>query len=81
MLDPKLLRTDAEQCAALLRRRGFELPVAQFNELEARRKTLQIDTQDLQSTRNQASKKIGQAKSAGENVQPLLDDVADLGAN
>ena len=79
MLDPKLLRTDAEQCATLLRRRGFELPVAQFNDLEARRKTLQIDTQELQSTRNQASKKIGQAKSAGENIQPLLDAVADLG--
>jgi seryl-tRNA synthetase len=79
MLDPKLLRMDTEQCAALLRRRGFELPVTQVNELEARRKTLQVDTQELQSERNRASKKIGQAKSAGEDVQPLLDAVANLG--
>jgi seryl-tRNA synthetase len=79
MLDPKLLRTDTEQCAELLRRRGFELPVAQVNDLEARRKTLQVDTQELQNERNQASKKIGQAKSAGEDIQPLLDAVADLG--
>ncbi len=36
-------------------------------------------TQDLQAERNARSKGIGKAKAAGEDIQPLLDEVANLG--
>ncbi len=79
MLDPKLLRTDLEAVAANLARRGFVLDVDKFRELEARRKTLQIQTDELRNRRNRESKNIGKAKAAGDDIQPLLDQVADLG--
>ncbi|MGD8976635.1 MAG: serine--tRNA ligase [Gammaproteobacteria bacterium] len=79
MLDPKLLRTDLETVAANLARRGFALDVDRFRELEAQRKTLQIQTDELRNRRNRESKNIGKAKAAGEDIQPLLDQVADLG--
>jgi len=79
MLDPKLLRSDLEGVASSLARRGFALDTARIAELETRRKTLQIETQDLQNERNTKSKSIGRAKAAGEDIQPLLDEVATLG--
>jgi len=79
MLDPKLLRTDLDNVAAQLARRGYELDVASVRSLEERRKTLQVETQDLQNERNTKSKSIGKAKAAGEDIQPLLDEVASLG--
>ena len=79
MLDPKLLRSDPEGVAKNLARRGFALDIAQLSELEARRKSLQVETQELQNERNTKSKSIGRAKAAGEDIQPLLDEVATLG--
>jgi seryl-tRNA synthetase len=79
MLDPKLLRSDPDHVAEQLARRGFRLDTAQLTELETRRKALQVEAQDLQNERNTRSKAIGRAKAAGEDIQPLLDEVATLG--
>ncbi|HEY9031735.1 MAG TPA: serine--tRNA ligase [Kangiella sp.] len=80
MLDPKLLRTDIDAVAKNLAKRGFELDVEQYNKLEEERKAIQVETQELQNQRNSSSKSIGQAKARGEDIQPLLDQVADLGS-
>lgn len=79
MLDIKLLRNDINGVAEKLLKRSFKLDVEQFQALENKRKTLQSATQDLQNERNTRSKSIGKAKAAGEDIQPLLAQVADLG--
>ncbi|HET7371008.1 MAG TPA: serine--tRNA ligase [Gammaproteobacteria bacterium] len=79
MLDPQLLRAQLADTAARLHTRGFELPAAELETLEAERKRLQTETQDLQNQRNTRSKAIGQAKGRGEDVAPLLAEVAGLG--
>ncbi|NOX75773.1 MAG: serine--tRNA ligase [Gammaproteobacteria bacterium] len=79
MLDPKLLRSDLDAVAEKLARRGFTLDVAHIRELETQRKALQVETQELQSLRNNSAKAIGRAKANGEDVEPLLAAVADLG--
>jgi seryl-tRNA synthetase len=79
MLDPKCLRGDIQQTAEKLKRRGFELDVDSFIELEEKRKSLQIKTQELQNERNVRSKSIGKAKASGEDIQPLLAEVGKLG--
>lgn len=68
-----------DEVATQLLRRGFKLGVDEFESLEKQRKVLQITTQQLQNERNTRSKGIGKAKAAGEEIQPLLDAVADLG--
>lgn len=80
MLNPKDLRNNLEALAGQLRRRGFELDTACYGDLEERRRRLQIDTQALQNERNRQSKAIGQAKARGEDIAPLLAEVAQLGA-
>ncbi len=79
MLDPKLLRSDIDSVADKLRIKNYQLDVAGFGRLEERRKSLQVSTQNLQSERNSRSKAIGGAKSRGDDIQPLLDEVANLG--
>ena len=79
MLDPKLLRSDIEPVRANLARRGVELDVPRYSALEEERKSLQVATDELRNRRNQGSKNIGRAKAAGEDIQPLLDEIASLG--
>ncbi|MES9831136.1 MAG: serine--tRNA ligase [Candidatus Thiodiazotropha sp. DIVDIV] len=79
MLDPRLIRNNLEEVAEKLRRRGYELNTQQISELEERRKRLQVESQELQNERNSRSKSIGKAKAAGEDIQPLREQVAELG--
>lgn len=79
MLDPKLLRNEPEQIAALLARRGYQLDVDAINGLEEQRKKAQLDAQALQTERNSRSKMIGKAKASGEDIAPLLAEIEDLG--
>ena len=79
MLDPRLIRNQLTDVAEQLKRRAFDLDVEKFQQLEARRKELQVRTEELQAERNRSSKSIGKAKAAGEDIQPLLDQVAGLG--
>ena len=79
MLDPNLLRNELDEVARAVGRRGYRLDTEKFRQLETRRKELQVETERLQNERNTRSKAIGQAKSRGEDIQPLLDEVADLG--
>jgi seryl-tRNA synthetase len=65
--------------AKQLARRGLVLDVGELAALEARRKAIQVRTQELQSERNSRSKLIGKAKAAGQDIAPLLAEVADLG--
>ncbi len=79
MLDPKLLRTELENTATALARRGYTLDTASISTLEDQRKTLQVRTQELQNERNTRSKAIGRAKASGQDIQPLLNEIAGLG--
>lgn len=79
MLDPKFLRSEIETTAANLKGRGFELDVEAFRKLEEQRKSLQMRTQELQNERNVRSKSIGKAKASGQDIQPLLAEVGQLG--
>lgn len=78
MLDPKRVRTQTEEIARRLAIKNFEFDVAAFEQLEERRRELQVRTETLQSEQNKRSKSIGKAKAAGEDIQPLLEEVENL---
>ncbi|MDX1754967.1 MAG: serine--tRNA ligase [Marinobacter sp.] len=78
MLDPKRVRTQTEEIARQLAVKGFEFDQSAFEQLEERRRSIQVRTESLQSEQNKRSKSIGKAKAAGEDIQPLLDEVESL---
>jgi len=65
--------------AANLARRGFEFDADAYTALEDRRKSLQVETEELRNERNTSSKSIGKAKAQGEDIAPLLAAVKELG--
>lgn len=80
MLDNQLLRENPQYVASELLKRGFQFDVTAFTKLEEKRKLLQVSTQSLQNERNLRSKAIGEAKSRGENIEPMRDEVNKLAA-
>ncbi|MBS3963602.1 MAG: serine--tRNA ligase [Methylomonas sp.] len=79
MLEPRLFRSELAFVQNQLARRGFVFDAEVYQTLEDRRKDVQVRTQELQNERNTRSKAIGQAKAKGEDIQPLLAQVQDLG--
>ncbi|MEH6579445.1 MAG: serine--tRNA ligase [Amphritea sp.] len=79
MLDPKFIRSNPEEVAQLLTKKGYQFPVELFSSLEAKRRDVQVESERLQSERNSRSKNIGKAKASGEDIQPLLAEVSQLG--
>ncbi len=72
MLDPKYLRDQLNDTAAHLAKRGYTLNVSALQALETKRKSLQAETQELQSQRNGFAKQIGQRKAKKEPADDLL---------
>jgi seryl-tRNA synthetase len=75
MLDVQLLRSDLAAAARRLADRGYVLDTGAFEALEARRKWVQTETQELQANRNQLSRQIGQLKAKKEDASPLMAQV------
>jgi len=88
MLDIKRLRQDITTLAEQLRVKHYELDVSAFESLESSRKSVQVETEQLQAERKKASKQIGQLVGQGMSVdeakaqvQKTLDTIAEqLGA-
>ena len=78
MLDPKTLRSQLDDVAANLAKRGYSLDVKSIQALEESRKKIQVECEALQQERNTRSKSIGKAKAQGEDIQPLLKEVDNL---
>ena len=68
MLDINLLRKDLPSVVQALATRGIDFDTQRFNQLEAKRKSVQVETETLQARRNAVSKLIGQLKSKGEDA-------------
>ena len=82
MLDINLLRRDLDGVIARLETRKTPqrfLDREQFTALETERKRIQTRTEELQAQRNSLSKQIGQLKAKGQDVAPVMAQVAGLG--
>jgi seryl-tRNA synthetase len=82
MLDVQLLRRDLDGVIAKLETRQSPqtyLDRALYVALEAERKQVQVEAENLQAQRNALSKRIGQLKAKGEDVAAVMTEVAALG--
>lgn len=78
MLDPQLLRAEAESVAERLTVKNYILDVEKLGSLEDQRKGLQSEVQDLQAERNRSAKEVGRRKAAGEDVSGLIEETSGL---
>jgi len=78
MLDPHTLRNNLDDVATALSKRGMTLDISTIQQLEEKRKAIQIKTEELQALRNSQSKEIGQLKANGEDAQVVMVEVANI---
>lgn len=78
MLDINSLRRHPDEVVAGLAKRGITFDLAHFNELEAQRKAVQVETEALQARRNTVSKLIGQLKSKGEDATAEMAESKEI---
>ncbi|WWP01152.1 MAG: serine--tRNA ligase [Candidatus Dasytiphilus stammeri] len=72
MLDPNLLRNELDIVAEKLARRGFKLDIDQLRMIEASRKILQIETEQLQAERKRRAKNFGRGGGDLEGLRKQL---------
>jgi seryl-tRNA synthetase len=75
MLDIKLLRDDPDVVRQALEKRGSDADLAAILDLDARRRELVFQADELKSKRNTVSQKIAQLKKAGEDASALIADM------
>ena len=80
MIDINLLRNDIDKVAANIAHKKVIIDTKYFNELEAKRKSLQVTMEELQAKRNSSSKQMGVLKSKGGDVSHIMAEVANLGS-
>ncbi|MBG12150.1 MAG: serine--tRNA ligase [Alcanivorax sp.] len=77
MLDIRALRQDGDAIREALKKRGYDLDLAGFEQLDARRKEADIRSQDLQAQRKKASKEVGELIKSGMDVDAAKAKVAE----
>ncbi|MGI9288695.1 MAG: serine--tRNA ligase [Pseudomonadales bacterium] len=75
MLDAKIIRSDPQQVASDLARRGYQFDSNAFTKLDGERKQFDVGLQELQAQRNQASKKVGALIKEGRSVDEAKAEV------
>ena len=78
MIDPKLLRNNIEAVNAALAKRGIQLNVQEWADLEVRRKDLQSKAENLQAERNAGAKQVGQIKKSGGDASEIMARMAAI---
>ena len=79
MLDIRLIRENPEKINELLKRRNPELSIDKVLEIDADRRKIQAEADELRSKRKNESQKIGMMKKNGENTDAIQEEVRALG--
>ena len=78
MLDLKWIRENPQDFDAAMKRRGLPPQSDALLDLDAARRKIQTEMQELQARRNAAAKEIGKAKASGGDADALIREVAEL---
>lgn len=72
MLDPRLIRNEPDRLAAGLAAKQVEVDIESLVALEARRRVLIAETEDLKRERNEASENIARMKKEGKDASDAI---------
>ena len=79
MLDIKLIRENPDKINELLKRRNPDLSIDTIIAIDADRRKVQAQADELRSKRKSESQKIGMMKKNGENTDAVQEEVRKLG--
>lgn len=79
MLDIKIIRENPEKINELLKRRNPELSINSVLEIDAKRRKIQTQADELRAKRKNISQEIGNMKKQGQNTDEIQAEVKEMG--
>ncbi len=79
MLDLKFVREHLDQVKSALEKRGSQLSLDQFLELDEKRRRLIQQIEELRNKRNTVSQQIGKIKKEGGDASSLISEMKQVG--
>ncbi|MDQ0221414.1 serine--tRNA ligase [Peribacillus cavernae] len=80
MLDLKFLRNNFEEVKHLLQHRGEDLTdLGKFEELDVKRRSLLVETEQLKNRRNEVSQQIAALKREKQDADDLITEMREVG--
>ncbi|MBF0518807.1 MAG: serine--tRNA ligase [Nitrospirae bacterium] len=78
MLDIRHIRENPEKIIQSLKKRNSNIDLSELLNLEQRRKTLQIEVEELRNQRNVVSDEIGRLKKQKQNSESLVNNMKEV---
>lgn len=78
MIDIKILRTDPDKIRTALKNRNNDLDITPAIELDAKRRTILLEVEQMKASQNEMTKKIPQMKKAGEDTTEVFTKMREL---
>ncbi|MCP2519076.1 serine--tRNA ligase [Candidatus Aminicenantes bacterium AC-708-M15] len=78
MLDLKFIRENRKAIEEMLEKRGINLPLQKFYELDEKRRNLLKKIEELRAKRNKTSDLIGKLKREGKDTSALIEEMKEV---
>ena len=79
MLDIRWIRSNADEVKAYLANRNNDFNIEPLLSLDEEKRKLLSETEELKAKRNEGSRKVGMAKSKGEDAGELMEEMRVIG--
>jgi seryl-tRNA synthetase len=79
MLDLNYVREHLDEVTEGLHKRGAEAYLDSFGALDAKRRALLVEVEELNRSRNEKSRRIGGLIKGGQDAEPLKQEVREIG--
>ena len=79
MLDIRWIRSNADEVKVYLANRNNDFDIEPLLSLDEEKRKLLSETEDLKAKRNEGSRKVGMAKSKGEDATELMEEMRVIG--
>ncbi len=75
MLDLKLVRSNLDLVASMLKERGYDLDLSRFQSLDEKRRSILASLEELRYRRNKVSDQIAAMKKRGEDTSSIISEM------
>lgn len=79
MLDIRWIRSNVEETKRFLANRNNDMNIDALLSLDTEKRSLLVESEELKAKRNEGSRKVSQAKAAGEDASGLMEEMRLVG--
>lgn len=78
MLDLRFIRTNLDKVKDMLNKRGYELDMSKFEELDKKRREMITEIESLRAKRNEINDQVSKRRKKGEDISELIDQMKTI---